>query len=628
MPEDLPITVPPTEPASEAKLPELVELGDRRAPELEGDYRPSKGTYLDPVNVRIDTADYSFLIRFAETLNNTLDLRTLLKRTSELVRSVIDYRIFAILLIDESGKELRMRFQIGHTPEAERMRIPVGQGVVGRVAQTRQAILLNDISDADDPAAEHYIPVNAHVRSELAVPLINKNKVIGVLDLESEEADYFRPEHLHLLTLTASRIGQAIENARLYSRVTRQAQALGVLNEIAVELTSILDLDQLFERIGQLLRRLIDYQMFTIMLVNPAGDMLVTRYAWRFGHSSMPSRSLPINTGLVGAAVAEWRLINVPDVREDSRYHMINPETRSEMIVPLFYKNRVIGVLDLEHIRPGYFHERHERTLTTLAAQIAIAIENARLYQQVVLHEQQLERDLSMARQVQLRLLPANVPVHEHGEFAARFLPARSIGGDLYDFVEYDSNRSAIILGDVSGKAAPAALFAALVSGIMRSAATQKPAPAEMLKLLNEALQERRLDSQYVTMLYAVWNDDNQTLQVANAGAVPPIFCRSGELASMKVEGFPLGMFPEAEYEEFSVATQPGDSFVFISDGITDAENAQGEMYGTDRLIEILSKHRTSSAAQIAEAIFADVARFQAGQPRFDDETILVLRVR
>jgi phosphoserine phosphatase RsbU/P len=622
MPEDSPLAAPRPKPAFEA------ELANRRGPELEGDYRPAASNYLDPVNARVDAADYGFLLRLTETLNTTLDLRTLLKRTSELVRSVIQYRIFAILLLDESGKELRMRFQIGHTPEVERMRFPLGHGVVGQVAETRQAILINDVNDTANPTVEHYIPANKDVCSELAVPLINKNKVIGVLDLESEEANYFRPEHLHLLTMTASRIGQAIQNARLYSRVTRQAQALEVLNEIAVELTSILDLDQLFERIGQLLRRLIDYQMFTIMLVNSAGDKLVTRYAWRFGHSSMPSRSLPINTGLVGAAVAEWRLINVPDVRQDSRYHMINPETRSEMIVPLFYKNRVIGVLDLEHIRPGYFHERHERTLTTLAAQIAIAIENARLYQQVVRHEQQLERDLSMARQVQLRLLPSTVPVHEHGEFAARFLPARSIGGDLYDFVEYDANRSAIILGDVSGKAAPAALFAALVSGIMRSAAAQKPAPAEMLKRLNEALQERRLDSQYVTMLYAVWNDDNQTLQVANAGAVPPIFCRGGEITIMRVEGFPLGMFPEAEYEEFSVATQPGDAFIFVSDGITDAENAQGEMYGTDRLTSILCGHRHLPAVEIAEAVFADVARFQAGQPRFDDETILVLRVR
>jgi phosphoserine phosphatase RsbU/P len=596
--------------------------------ELEGDYRPSAGTYLDPVNARVEPDDYSYLLRLAEALNTTLDLRTLLKRTSELIRAAIPYRIFAILLLDEAGKELRMRYQIGHTPEVERMKFPLGHGVVGQVALTRKAILINDTSKLDPSNPENYIPANECVRSELAVPLINKNKVIGVLDIESEEANYFRPEHLHLLTLTASRIGQAIQNARLYSRVTRQAQALEVLNEIAVELTSILDLDQLFERIGQLLRRLIDYQMFTIMLVDATGERLVTRYSWRFGQASMPARWLPISTGLVGAAVNEWRLINVPDVSQDPRYFMINPETRSEMIVPLFYKNRVIGVLDLEHVRPGYFHERHERTLTTLAAQIAIAIENARLYQQVVRHEQQLERDLAMARQVQLRLLPSKVPDHPHGEFAARFLPARSIGGDLYDFVEYGSNRSAIILGDVSGKAAPAALFAALVSGIMRSEAATHPSPAEMLKLLNEALQERRLDSQYVTMLYCVWNDDNQTLQVANAGAVPPIFCRGGEITMLRAEGFPLGMFPEAEYEEFSVATQPGDAFVFVSDGITDAENAQGDMYGTEKLCNMLCSHRHLPAAEIAEAIFADVARFQAGQPRFDDETILVLRVR
>jgi sigma-B regulation protein RsbU (phosphoserine phosphatase) len=596
---------------------------DHPPAELEGDYRPASGTYLDPVNARVEPADYAYLLRLAEALNNTLDLRTLLKRTSELVRAAIPYRIFAILLLNENGKELRMRFQIGHTAEVERMRFPLGEGIVGRVAQTRTAVLINDTTKV-----ENYISANDQVRSELAVPLINKNKVIGVLDIESEEVDHFRPEHLHLLTLTASRIGQAIENARLYSRVTRQAQVLQVLNEISVELTSILDLDQLFERIGQLFRRVIDYQMFTIMLVDPKGERLVTRYAWRFGHATTPSRSLPITTGLVGAAVAEWRLINVPDVRLDPRYHMVNPETRSEMIVPLFYKNRVIGVLDLEHVKPNFFHERHERTVTTLAAQIAIAIENARLYQQVVRHEQQLERDLSMARQVQLRLLPAECPVHKNAELAARFLPARSIGGDLYDFAEYDADHSAIILGDVSGKAAPAALFAALVSGIMRSAALHHPSPAQMLKQLNDSLQERRLDSQYVTMLYAVWNDDNRTLQVANAGAVQPVFCRGGEIKTLAVEGFPLGMFPEADYEEISVAAQPGDAFVFISDGITDAENAQGDMYGTDRLTDILCGHRELPAVQIAEAIFADVARFQAGKARFDDETILVLRVR
>ena len=595
--------------------------------EFEGDYRPADSdnphAYLDPQNIRVQTADLAFLAQLSDALNTTLDLQTLLNRTSELVREIIHYRIFSILLLNDHTHDLRMRFQIGNSPEAQRMRFPLGKGVVGQVALTRQPMLINDVS-----TVEGYIPANPDVRSELAVPLIAKNRLIGVMDLESEIADYFRPEHLHLLTLTASRIAQAIVNARLYARVSRQAQTLTVLNEISAELTSILDLDPLLAKVGQLLRRLIDYQMFSIMLLDDKGETLITRYAWRFGYTHAPMRRIPVTSGIVGAAVREWRPINVPDVQKDARYLPMNPETRSELIVPLFHKGRAIGVLDLEHTRVGFFNDDHVRMLTTMAAQVAISIENARLYQAVKRQEQQLERDIAMAREVQLRLLPTVPPEHAHAEFAMSFLPARTIGGDLYDFLEYGTNQTAIVLGDVSGKAAPAALFAALVSGIMRSAAQQRPEPAAMLALLNDALQERRLDSQYVVMLFALWNDENRTLQVANSGAVQPIFCRAGQSVTLRAEGFPLGMFPNVTYEEFNMATQPGDAIVFVSDGILDAENEKGEMYGEERLAGLLCAHRDQPAAHIADAIMADVTHFQGGQDRFDDETIIVLRVK
>ena len=599
----------------------------REEPEFEGDYRPADptnaGAHLDAANIRVEPADVAYLMQLADTLNTTLDLETLLRRTAELVSAVIPYRIFAILLLNDRTRELRMRFQIGHSPEVERQRIPMGQGVAGQVALTRQPVLLNDVSSSED-----YLPANPDVRSELAVPLIAKNRLIGVMDIESEQAGYFGPEHLRLLTLTASRIAQAIENARLYARVSRQAQTLTVLNEIATELISILDLDPLLERVGQLLRRLIDYQMFTVLLLDEKGETLITRYAWRFGHAQPPERRLPVASGLVGVAVREWRLVNVPDVRHDARYLPMNPETRSELIVPLFHKGRIIGVLDLEHTRTGFFNEEHERMLTTLAAQVAIAIENARLYQEVRSQEQQLERDIAMAREVQLRLLPASAPEMANADMAVRFLPARTIGGDLYDFVDYGPGRTAIVLGDVSGKAAPAALFAALASGIMRSAAQQRPEPARMLALLNDALQERKLESQYVTMLFTLWNDESRTLQVANSGAVQPVFCRQGQSATVRAEGFPLGLFPNVIYDELRVATEPGDAIVFVSDGILDAENAQGEMYGHDRLAGLLCSQRDHSAQQIADTILADVTRFQGEQERFDDETIIVLKVR
>jgi sigma-B regulation protein RsbU (phosphoserine phosphatase) len=602
-------------------------LSPREEPELEGDYRPADpaaaGAHLDPANIRVEPADVAYLMQLTDALNTTLDLETLLRRTADLVRAVIPYSIFAILLENDRTHELRVRFQIGHTVQVERLHIPPGRGVVGQVALTRQPVLLNDVT-----TSESYFEVNPKVRSELAVPLIVKNRLIGVMDIESEQADYFRPEHLRLLTLTASRIAQAIENARLYARISRQAQTLTVMNEIATELTSILDLDPLLERVGQLLRRLIDYQMFAIMLLDEKGETLITRYAWRFGYAHAPLRRLPITSGLVGAAVREWRVVNVPDVLKDPRYLPMNPETRSELIVPLFHKGRIIGVLDLEHTRTGFFNEEHARMLTTLAAQVAIAIENARLYQAVHRQERQLERDIAMAREVQLRLLPPTAPEMPNAEMAVRFLPARAIGGDLYDFLDYGPGQTAIVLGDVSGKAAPAALFAALVSGIMRSAAQQQPGPAEMLATLNDAIQERKLESQYVTMLFALWNDESRTMQVANSGAVQPVFCRVGETVTVRAEGFPLGMFPDVIYEELTVEAEPGDVVIFVSDGILDAENAEDEMYGQERLSGLLCSQREHSAQEIADAILADVSRFLGEQDRFDDETIIVLKVR
>ncbi|MGE5725910.1 MAG: GAF domain-containing protein, partial [Acidobacteriota bacterium] len=197
----------------------------------------------------------SFLLEVADAVNTSLDLDTTLKRVAELVRRIIDYEIFAILLLNEKTQELRIRFQIGHPPEvAERIRIKVGEGVTGLSAQRREAVLVNDV--AEEPAYINAIP---RVRSELAVPLIVKNRIIGVIDIEAPYRNYFTEEHRRVLALIASRVAIGIENARLYTRTNRQARTLTLLNEISRELTSILNLDQLFKRIGELINRLMDY---------------------------------------------------------------------------------------------------------------------------------------------------------------------------------------------------------------------------------------------------------------------------------------------------------------------------------------------------------------------------------
>ena len=271
------------------------------------------------------------LLEVADVVNTTLDLDTTLRRVAELVRKVIDYEIFAILLLNEKAQELRFRFQTGYPREySERVRIKVGQGVTGRAAQLRQAILVNDVTKE-----EGYIEAIPNVRSELAVPLIVKNRLIGVIDIEAREPGYFTDEHRRLLTLIGSRMAVGIENAQLYTRTTRQARTLLLLNEIARELSSILNLDQLLKRIAELLNRIIDYQMFSILLLDESGQTLTHRFSLRFQESIHLKHDIPLSQGLVGAAAAEKTAVLVPDVSKDPRYVMANPETKSELAVPL-----------------------------------------------------------------------------------------------------------------------------------------------------------------------------------------------------------------------------------------------------------------------------------------------------
>jgi sigma-B regulation protein RsbU (phosphoserine phosphatase) len=568
--------------------------------------------------------DPFLLLEVADVVNATLDLDELLHRVARLVQKVIHFDIFAILLLEPKTDELRIRFSLGHPQEVvQTFRTRVGYGITGLAAKRREAVLVNDVTADPD-----YIGSLPEVRSELAVPLIVNNRVIGVLDIEAPERGYFSEEHARLLTLIASRIAIAIENARLYTRASRQAQILTVLNEISRELTAILDLDVLFKRIGELLKRVIDYQMFSILLLDPSGTRLQHRFSLRFNEKVQIKHEIELGKGLVGYAAQQRQPVLAPDVSKDPRYIQLNPETRSELVVPLLYKGSVIGVLDLEHTRRAYFREAHVRTLTTLAAQIAIAIENARLYNRLAREERRMERELAMARQVQYSLLPQSRPELEHAEIAAKFVPAHTIGGDLYDFLEYSVGRQGIALGDVSGKGAPAALYAALASGIMRSTSGAEPSPAEMLAAINASLNERRLEAHFLTLLYAVWDDNERVMQIANSGVPTPIYCHDGKARRLDATGLPLGLFEDAEYDEMTVQAAPGDVFVFYSDGITDARNRAAQPFGDERVDEVVASHRREPAEEIVQAIFDAVARHSDGVAPFDDETVVVVKVR
>jgi len=411
-----------------------------------------------------------------------------------------------------------------------------------------------------------------------------------------------------------------------------QAKTLTLLYEVSRELTSILNREELLQRIAESIKRLVNYDVFSVMLWNEQTQHLESVFAVRC-EDSIPARlRLPLHQGLTGSAAGQRRALRVSDVRDDPRYidcHNGVP-VRSELVVPLLLQERLIGVLDLESTEPHAFTAEHERMLTTLGSYIAVALENARLYQESRENEARLQSDLATAREIQLQLLPRGVKEVPGLDISAGYLPARELGGDFYDFLPYDGGQLGLALGDVSGKGTAAALYGSLAIGTLRELVVEHTGkPAQMLALLNHRMHSARLDARFIAMLFAIYDAQTRRLTVANAGGPYPILVRDGVVKEIRVEGVPLGLLANTQYDEMTVDLEPGDVVIIASDGILESENVHQEEFGSARLASVLSTLTPAdSACSITGKIFnATNTHSGAGHTPHDDRTLLILRV-
>ncbi len=552
------------------------------------------------------------LTEIGEEVNASLDLDEVLARSAALIKRHIDYEIFGVLMSEGDGSYLKHRFSIGYPRElAENLRVPVGQGITGTAAATGHYVRVGDTRT--DP---RYINAIESVRSELAVPLMLRNRCVGVLDIQSRHPDYFTREQQKILTLLASRLAIAVENARLFEKVRAQADTLLLLNEVSRETGSILDVEELLRRAAEQTKRVIDYQILSIMLYDEEQKVFRHRVDVKHGQRVQGKMRAAASEGIVGAAATLKEPVIVPDVTVDSRYLMVNPETRSELAIPMIHKGKVIGVLDLESPQPNYFTEDHVQTLSILAANFAVSLENARLYEQVARDEAQ-------------GALLRPVPTEDFGvDLAARYLSAREVCGDLYEFLRYGPHQLGIALGDVSGKGTAAALYGAVSIGIMRSLAPQKLQPAEMLRQMNQLVGERRIEGRFMTACFATWQKGRSKLRVANAGQSQPLLYKDGRCGKIELTGFPLGIYEDVTYDEWGVTLVPGDILVFHSDGIAETTNSEGQFFGTHRLRKLIEDKHEVTATELADGVLREVDLFADSAPLADDRTLVVLKVR
>jgi sigma-B regulation protein RsbU (phosphoserine phosphatase) len=569
------------------------------------------------------------LFALGREIASVLDLDELLHKIPQLIARFTKFQAFAVYLLDPKRNELTIAYSVGYPEEVSRgLHLKVGRGLVGAAVEDGHPILVNDVHT--DPRYVEAVPGS---KSELVVPLKRKGKVIGALNLLSDTTGQFTDVDEAMLRQFGAHVAIAIENALLVEHDREYTSTLETLAEIAREFAAILNLDELLTRIANLTRRVIDYRTFGILLINDDTNELEMKVAVRYGDKITVPR-VKLGNGIVGYAALHKQTVLVPDVAADPRYIKIVDDAKSELVIPLLLKDRCIGVFDLESPELDAFNKSHVEILQLLASQAAVAIENARLYETIRANEDRLEKEIRFAQRVQAALLPAELPKRIKGvDVAARFAPARELGGDLYDFLTPDTNSLVVAVGDVSGKGVPAALYSAFAGELVRSRtfrrryAPERFSPAGVLASTNTILHERQLEEYYCTLCYAVFDFKRRSLTMANSGLPYPIRCNGDSVSQIELPGVPLGSFAGSSYEELTFELAQGDVYVFCSDGVWEAQDGLGREFGSERLLHVVKQAGGKSARDIVDAIFSAVWSFRGDTPPNDDMTAVAIRI-
>ncbi len=514
----------------------------------------------------------------------------------------------------------------------------VSRGVIEQVALTGQAVLTSDaLSDQRFSGRESVI--SFRLRSILCSPLKIKGSPIGVIYVDSRiQAGIFRPDDLELLNAIAANAAIALENARLYLEARLQVQSLQLLHKISADLTSNLDLQQVLTISIRGIQELVGATAASILTVE--GDELVFQVALGEKADSLKPFRIPKDKGIAGWAVTHLQPVIVNDVQHDSRFYTTTDRqtgfiTLCLAAAPLIVGDHAIGVIEVFN-KPDGFTQEDLDLMMTFASTAAIAIENARLYQ-VAIDKGRMERELQMARRVQDTLIPRETPHIAGWDFASCWVPAREVGGDYFDFVPLEAklnaaNQFGFLIGDVTDKGMPAALFMTLARSTLRASLYSAANPAEGIINANRLVCADSPYSMFVTLFYGQFDPENGTLDYVNCGHMPPYWIHAlqdggpAQVRSLTRTGIPIGIEPEQLFEQGRVTLAPGDMIVCYTDGVTDAMNSIDESFGMDRLEKLVTEHATDSAAEMVQAIQEAIQKFAGNQVPFDDITLLVIK--
>src|SRR5512143_572847 len=414
------------------------------------------------------------------------------------------------------------------------------------------------------------------------------------------------------------------------ARLNQKIERLSTLIEVNALISSSLDLDTILENVMSISKKVMNADASSLMRIEEKTHELIYQVAQgKVGEKLKQEFRLKMGQGIAGTVAQEGKPLLLEDAYTHPKFHRAHDDatgyrTKSMITVPLKVADRVTGVAQVINRLDGKPFDQDDLELfMALSGMAAIALENAKMHQ-TLMEKQRLVKDMEFARTVQESFLPQKPPEVPGYRFSSHYTAALEVGGDFYDFIHLDKTRMGVVIGDVSGKGVPAALYMAKLGSDMRTLAFTERIPAEALVKLNDLLAERSRRGMFATLLYLELDFASGTLTISNAGHLPPIVRKAnGSLVKLAAaSGAPLGMVPGMKFSQETAVIGPGETVVLYTDGIVESMNAKEELYGYGRS-EALIRKSPSDPDALKTAIIGDVNRFTGLSAQHDDMTLV-----
>lgn len=480
--------------------------------------------------------------------------------------------------------------------------------------------------------------------SSIAAALRLGDQPLGVLTLAHHTPRRYGHEAQAVTATFANYASVAIENARLYDSAQEQAYASAALLQVAQTVANSNSLDEILASIVRITPILVGVKACGVYLWEAQAFRSVQAYGFPedvrpvLEKAAFTPGDFPLldsvrergqtAIGLLEPSIPEDWLDTELALSEEDAYYFLQSGERLLIGFPLMIKGDLYGVMLVEETSEAFrFRQKRIEIITSIAQQVALSIQNEHLQREMVARER-LEHEIQLARQIQQTFLPERLPEYPDWELAALWKTARQVGGDFYDVIELPDKQLGLFIADVSDKGMPAALFMALTRTLVRAAVSETSSPAEALQRVNNLIIPNNQQEMFVTAVYAVLSLETGELTYANAGHNPPLWMRNrrGEIESLMRTGMALGVVEGTLIEERRIHLEPDDNLLLYTDGLTEAFSPQEELFGVERLHQIIQANLTLTAHELLGTIEAAVNTHMGLLPPDDDLTMLAVR--